>query len=205
MKHDYDWLRTGSEDLLALVREKGEGDLHDPQTGARYPRKYLMDIYGYLVRKCVEEPWDENLYGILKMVASILDIPEDAQRKLHTEAMLNPFMIARDQIDTAMVRELEKAFHETVRPISPSTYEGPRYGLNLSSETGSLESLQTSSSVLLEVERDSIIADMLSDDLGPSSSESTFSLDTQDRKRPEVMVKPPSTKPQVNPGPDLSA
>ncbi len=203
MKHDYDWLRTGSEDLLALVREKGEGDLHDRQTGARYPRKYLMDIYGYLVRKCVEEPWDENLYGILKMVAGILEIPEDAQRKLHAEAMLNPFMIARDQIDTAMVRELERAFLETVRPGSPSTYEGPGYGLNLSSETGSLESLQTSDAVLLEMDRDSMITDMLTDDLGPSSSESSLSLDTLDRKRPDAMPKPPSTKPPFNAGPVL--
>lgn len=203
MKHDYDWLKTGSEDLLALVREKGEGDLHDPQTGAKYPRKYLMDIYGYLVRKCVEEPWDENLYGILKMVAGILDIPEDAQRKLHTEAMLNPFMIARDSIDTAMVRELERVFHETVRPRSPSTFDGPGYGLNLSSETASLVGLQTSDAVVLEMDRDSLITDMLTDDLGPSSSESALSLDTMDRKRPDAMPKPPSTKPPVKPGPDL--
>jgi hypothetical protein len=157
-----------------------------------------MDIYGYMVRKCVEEPWDERPYGILKMVANILDIPEDAQRKIHTGAMLNPFMIARDDVDIAMVRELERVYIETVRTGSPVLPEDPGYGLNFASETSILENLQTSSSVMLEVERDSIINDMLSGDLAPSSTDSSISLDTLDRKRPGAMPKAPVPKPPLN-------
>jgi hypothetical protein len=198
MEHDYDWLRTGSEDLLALVKEKGKGDLRDGETGARYPKKDLMDIYGYLVKKCVEDPWDEDLYGVLRMVADILDIPEEARRKLHTEAMLNPFMIALDHVDKVMLRELEDAYRRASCSGGVDGPEGPCYGINFSSETGSLENLQTSSSVLMEVEKDSIITDMLYSDLGPSSVDSMMSMDTVDRKRSEAMPKAIPSKASIS-------
>lgn len=200
MNDDYEWLRTGSEDLISLVRKKGEGDLRDPQTGARYPKKDLMDIYGYLVKRCVEDPWDETLYGILRMVAGVLDIPLDAQRRLHTEAMLNPFMISRDSVDKAMLRELERVYLKNMSKDAPARFDEPGYGLNFFSEADSLENLQTSSRVLMEVEKGSLISEMLTEDLGPSTVDSSISLDTMDRKRPMVFPKPPPTKPGLKDG-----